>query len=82
LPVPATLFTVVILNYIFVVVSGGVVLLVSTVFVSTGVDIVESTVVLSEVSEALFVELHADTAKINEPAKARLKIIFFICKLF
>ena len=61
------------------VVSGGVVLVVSTgtVVVSTGV-VVESVVVLSAPPETLFVELHADAAIIIVPAKARLKINFFI----
>ncbi|MBC6109263.1 hypothetical protein H7U22_02405 [Pedobacter sp. CCM 8938] len=59
---------------IFVVVSGGVVVLV----VSAGVVIVESILVLS-VEPAMFLdELHAEVAIIREPAKARLKIIFFI----
>ena len=43
-----------------------------------GVSVVESTAVLSEDPETLFVELHAETARIIEPAKARLKIVFFI----
>lgn len=62
-------------------VSGGiVVLVVSTGFfvVSIVVVVVESIVVLSFVSEALRVELHAEVANIKEPTTARLKIIFFI----
>jgi hypothetical protein len=48
---------------------------------------VESTVVLVavlsvDVSEAFLVELHADVASMNEPAIARLKIIFFIVCCF
>ena len=64
------------------VVSGGVVLVVSiglTVSVVAGVLIVvESIAVLSEVSETLFVELHADVANIMDPATTRLKIVLFI----
>jgi hypothetical protein len=72
------------------VVVGGVVVAVSTTLaVSAGIVVVaeESTVVevlvLSvDVSEAFLVELHADVAIINEPAIARLKIIFFIVCCF
>ena len=73
------------INYIggvFLVVSGGVVLAVSvtfTVSVAAGVLIVvESILVLSEVSDTFFVELHADVANIMDPATTRLKIILFI----
>jgi len=60
------------------VVSGGIVIVVSAVLaVSTGI-IVESTVVLSEVPDTFFVELHAVVAMAIDPAKARLKINFFI----
>lgn len=61
------------------VVSGGVVLVVSTgtAVVSTGV-VVESVIVLSAPPETLFVELHDAAAIIIVPAKARFKIIFFI----
>lgn len=62
--------------------SGGVVLVVSiglTVSVVAGVLIVvESIFVLSEVSDTLFVELHADVANIMDPATTRLKIVLFI----
>ncbi|MEJ2881126.1 hypothetical protein [Pedobacter sp. GR22-6] len=62
----------------FTVVSGGIVIVVSAVLaVSTGI-IVESTVVLSEVPDTFFVELHAVVAMAIDPAKARLKINFFI----
>jgi len=67
--------------YGVLVVSGGVVLAVSLTAVSTGVVVtVESTVVLvlSDEPETFFVELHAEAANINEPAKARLKIVLFI----
>lgn len=53
-------------------VSGGIVLLVSTGFIVVSVE------VLSEVPDTFFVELHAEVATISEPAKARLKINFFI----
>jgi hypothetical protein len=71
------------LNYIFgvFVVSGGVVLEVSLAAVSVVVvvvTVVESVVVLSEEPDTFFVELHAEAANIIEPAKARLKIVFFI----
>jgi len=56
------------------VVSGGVVVFV----VSNGAVAVESTLVLSEEPAMFLDELHADVAIIREPAKARLKIIFFI----
>ena len=63
-------------------VSGGmVVLLVSVVVVDVvpgDVVMVESTAVLSLVSEALRVELHAVVAIIIVPSTARLKIAFFI----
>jgi len=48
------------------------VLLVSTGFIVVSVE------VLSEVPDTFFVELHAEMATITEPAKARLKINFFI----
>jgi len=62
------------------VVSGGVVLEVSFIAVSIGgvVIVVESTAVLSEDPDTFFVELHAEAANNIEPAKARLKIVFFI----
>jgi hypothetical protein len=74
---------------VFFVVSGGVVVLVvsaclvvvSVVLVLVGgavVVVVESILVLSLVSEALRLELHAEVAIINEPTTARLKIVFFI----
>lgn len=64
-------------------VSGGNVLVVSiNLDVSTGVDMLVSTLVLSEVPDMFFVELHADAAIIKVPAKARLKISFFIGYLF
>jgi hypothetical protein len=51
--------------------------------VSTGIVRVVSTNVLSEVPDTFLVELHADTAIINTPLKARLKIIFFMgCGLY
>ena len=60
------------------VVSGGIVIVVSVVAaVSTGIA-VESTVVLSDDPDTFFVELHAVVAIAIEPAKARLKINFFI----
>lgn len=55
-------------------VSGGVVLVVSI----GAVVAVESIVVLSDDPAMFLDELHADAAIINVPAKARLKIIFFI----
>lgn len=45
--------------------------------VSIGIA-VESIIVLSELSDAFLVELHAETANIIAPAAARLKIMFFI----
>ena len=59
------------------VVSGGVVVV---LVVSIGVVVVdvESIVVLSEEPAIFFDELHAEVATISVPAKARLKIIFFI----
>jgi hypothetical protein len=75
-------------------VSGGVVVFVvstACAAVSTAAGVVEvdveSTVVLVavlsvDVSEAFLVELHADVASMNEPAIARLKIIFFIVCCF
>jgi len=53
------------------------VLVVSVAVVSTGTE-VESTIVLSVEFDTFLVELHAEAAIINEPAKARLKIVFFI----
>lgn len=52
--------------------SAGTVLAVSTGFIVVSVE------VLSEVPDTFFVELHAEVAIITEPAKARLKINFFI----
>jgi hypothetical protein len=61
-----------------IVVSGGaVVVSTGTAAVSTGTA-VESVIVLSEVPETLFVELHADAPIIIVPAIARLRINFFI----
>ncbi|GAA3978855.1 hypothetical protein GCM10022246_33700 [Pedobacter ginsengiterrae] len=60
-------------TFVFIV-SGGVVFLVVS---AIGV-VVESIFVLSEEPAIFLDELHADAAIINEPAKARLKIIFFI----
>ena len=57
-----------------VVSAGGVVVVVS----AGGVVMVVSVPVLSVVPETFFVELHAEAAIIIEPAKARLKINFFI----
>ena len=54
--------------------GGGVVCVVS----AGGVVIVVSVPVLSVVPETFFVELHAEAAIIIDPAKARLKINFFI----
>jgi len=53
-------------------VSAGTVLAVSTGFIVVSVE------VLSEVPDTFLVELHAEVAIISEPAKARLKINFFI----
>jgi hypothetical protein len=66
-----------------IVVSGGVVPVVSTGFavVSTGIA-EESVIVLSAPPETLFVELQADAAIIIVPANARLKISFFIIRGF
>ncbi len=80
---PGTAFPV---NYIFgvLVVSGGVVLEVSFNAVSgvvvVFVVVVESTVVevLSVDPDTFLVELHAEAASIIEPAKARLRIVFFM----
>jgi len=58
-------------------VSGGIVVVSTVPFVSTGIA-VESIVVLSVLSDIFLVELHAEVAIIIEPATARLKIIFFI----
>jgi hypothetical protein len=65
-------------------VSGGIVFVVSITFfaVSAGGVIVVSTFVLSVVPDTFFVELHADTAMVNVPATARLKISFFIICFF
>jgi hypothetical protein len=62
------------------VVSGGIVLDVSftAVSVTAGVIDVESIAVLSDDPDTFFVELHAEAANIIEPAKARLRIVFFI----
>lgn len=66
----------------FTVVSGGIVMLVSAVpVVSTGI-IVESAEVLSELPDTFLVELHAVVAMAIVPAKARLKINFFIGLIF
>ena len=56
---------------IFLEVVSGIFLVVSIIFV-------ESVAVLSEEPAIFLDELHADVAIIREPAKARLKIIFFI----
>jgi hypothetical protein len=73
---------------VVLVVSGGIVVLVVSVVVLVavsvvvvvlgGVTFVESIVVVSLVSEAPRLELHAEVAIINEPTTARLKIVFFI----
>ena len=61
-----------------IVVSGFVVVVsTGTAAVSTG-TVVESVIVLSDVPETLLVELHADAPIIIVPAKARLRINFFI----
>jgi hypothetical protein len=72
-------------SYIFFVVSGGVVFIVSITFLEVSVVfIVESVVVvvLSLVSVAFFVELHAEASIIIEPATARLKTVLFIVCFF
>jgi hypothetical protein len=46
------------------------------------VIVVLSVAVLSEDPETFFVELHAEAASMIEPAKARLKIVFFITLVF
>lgn len=70
---------------VFVVVSGGIVLDVSAgvvVFVvSIGAVVVESVMVLSEEPAIFLDELHAEVAIMIVPAKARLKIIFFIVSI-
>jgi hypothetical protein len=53
---------------------SGIFLLVST----GGTAIVVSTLVVSELPETFFVELHAEMAIVKVPATARLKINFFI----
>ncbi|WP_293789685.1 hypothetical protein [uncultured Pedobacter sp.] len=61
--------------------SGGIFVVVSGVVldvVSIGAVVVESVLVLSDEPAIFFDELHAEVAIIREPAKARLKIIFFI----
>lgn len=63
-------------------VSGGMVLVVSIVCVESTGTMVLSVVVLSELPDTFFVELHADVATNIVPAKARLKINFFIGWLF
>ena len=66
---------------ILVVVSGGIVLVVSAgilLVVSIGAIVVESVIVLSDEPAIFLDELHAEVAIIIVPAKARLKIIFFI----
>jgi len=71
---------------IFLVVSGGMVVLVVSVagglvtggVVTGGAIFVESIVIVSLVVEARRLELHAEVAIINEPTTARLKIVFFI----
>jgi hypothetical protein len=69
------------------VVSGGVLVVSGGIFVvsgdvvfvvSAGGTMVVSVPVLSVDPETFFVELHADAAIIIDPAKARLKINFFI----
>jgi len=65
-------------------VSGGMVVVVVSVgffvvsVVAGGVTMVESIFVVSLVSEAPRLELHAEVAIINEPTTARLRIVFFI----
>jgi len=51
----------------------------TAVSVIAGVIDVESIVLLSEEPDTFLVELHAEAAKIIEPAKARLRMVFFIC---
>jgi hypothetical protein len=64
------------------VVSGGIVFVVSgggvCIVSAGGAVMVVSVPVLSVVPETFFVELHADVTINIEPAKARLKINFFI----
>jgi len=69
----------------FFVVSGGILVVsgnffdvVSGVVLVVSITFVESVAVLSEEPAIFLDELHADVAIIREPAKARLKIIFFI----
>jgi len=65
-------------------VSGGMVVFVVSVglvvvsVVAGGVTMVESIVVVSLLSDAPRLELHAEVAIINEPTTARLRIVFFI----
>ncbi|KQR67365.1 hypothetical protein ASF92_16830 [Pedobacter sp. Leaf176] len=59
------------------VVSGGVVVVLVVSIGAVVVD-VESVIVLSDEPAMFLDELHAEVATINVPAKARLKIIFFI----
>lgn len=67
---------------IVVPVSGIVVVEVSiVVVVSIGIA-EESTIVLSELPDMFFVELHAERVAIIAPATARLKIIFLIVIIF
>jgi len=58
-------------------VSAGTAVVSGVLVVSVG-TIVLSVPVLSVVPDTFFVELHAEAAIIIEPAKARLKINFFI----
>lgn len=60
------------------VVSGNFFEVVSGIVLVVSVTFVESVAVLSEEPAIFLDELHADVAIIREPAKARLKIIFFI----
>ena len=60
------------------VVSGNFFDVVSGVVLVVSMTFVESVAVLSEEPAIFLDELHADVAIIREPAKARLKIIFFI----
>lgn len=60
-------------------VSGGIVLIVSAgIRDVSGADIVVSALVLSELPDTFFVELHAEIAVVSVAATARLKINFLI----
>lgn len=57
---------------------SGIFLVVSVIFLVVSITLVESILVLSEEPAIFLDELHAEVAIIKEPAKARLKIVFFI----